>query len=94
MEEIVFQPLTPSKDQIDVKTAINNKRCNVATQKTDLVFTVGEFYTLFPLRDTPGYSRHNGFYLHRAQLELKTIKRVERPVGCQSHQVEGDDLEL
>ena len=70
MEEIVFQPLTPSKDQIDVKTAINNKRCNVATQKTDLVFTAGEFYTLFPLRDAPGHGRHNCFYLHRAQLVL------------------------
>ena len=34
------------------------------------MFTVGEFYTLFPLRDTPGHGRHNCFYLHRAQLVL------------------------
>ena len=78
-----------------MKTAIHNKRCNVPSHKIDLMFSVAplsrEFFN-FSL--SPGHGRHQSFYLHRGQLELETIKRAERPVSCQSHQAEGDDLEV
>ena len=85
------------KDQIHVNTAIHNKRCNVTSHKIDLMFTeaaILHYQVSFTLYLSPGHGRHYSFYLHRGQLELQTIKRVEGPVSCQAHQVEREDLEL
>ena len=43
---------------------------------------------------SPVHSRHQGFYLHRPQLELEARQRVKGAVSGEHHQLEGDDVEL